>query len=775
MTSTKSRSKAWSYFRFRTGQNRVMWILLTVLNLMGFPLLFTTANILYRASDDRFDDLMGAIAIISILSLVIAVIISLFVVYSAFDYLTKKVLSDMTYSTPITNNQRFLSDWFSGLFTAVSPFVVGIVIGYIPALFMRGRVLATGDFNTMLSVYSQVALAIIIALTMAYAIGAFVTMCCGAKLEAIGYSILVHGIIPISIFVTVYSAFRYFSYNSLMPVDDICLKWIATTSPIGILINLIASRAANYYYDGILQPNPQVGYVKIFSFGFLFTSILIIALLFALTMFLNTKRKAEKCGNPFVFKGLYYTCMSLFVYCAVMICVANKNTTTTVVLIAMTIIVYMLLEVLKNRGFKRIWVGAVRLAVTLAVSCALAFGIVGIGTAINNKVPSENDVKSVSISYINPNYSYGGISVEISDKETISKLLAIHKNKVDELNKTDDENWYLGNNYYSYHGMSDKVVYKLNNGLTITRCFSLTTQEIIELKDILATEQYKQAYINKVKSKSIPKDSQIILEDLDGAGTGTNIDASVFMEAYIKDLENMNTKEFQMPSVQPICLFSYSAYENGYGQDYPIYADFTNTIELIKTLGYDGLMESVSGLKISEYSKYTEIYVMSPEIKDYKKLDEYDEEKDEWIVKEELSDSSVISRMANLTFNSDEYGPQRKDVAAISGVDYIVSDADTELTDEEIKNNAKINELLKVAIPYGISDKPLYSISIAQRTYLIPEEYSSLAREVMQNGVNVIEYEKKHSEYVYDYENDELQEVLEGMTEEEREEFLKGN
>lgn len=749
MNSTKSRSNTLSYFLFRAGKNKVIWIILTVLNLMGFPLMFTSANLIYRANDDRFDDLMGAIAVIGVLSLIIAVIISLFVVYSAFDYLTNKVLSDMVYSTPITNNKRFLADWFSGLFTAVSPFVIGIAIGYIPAMFMRGKVVSAGEFGEIMSLYSQLAVAMIIALIMAYSIGAFVTMCCGAKLEAIGYSIMLHGLIPTSIFVTVFSAFRYFTNSSLAPVDDICLKLIAPTSPFGILTNLITSTSDNYYDDG-LAVQTNVGYVKIFSFAFLFTTILIIVLLFGLTMFLNTKRKAEKCGNPFVFKGLYYTCMSLFVYCAVLISVANRDKAITIVLISMTCIVYMLFEVLKNRGFKRIWVGAVRLAVTLAVATALSFAVVAIGTMVNSRVPKVDEVQSVTIDYIVPSCRSDFISVEITDKETISKFLEIHQNKVDELNEnTDEENVYdFGSGYYSYQ-IQENVVYKLNSGLTMKRCFGLSYYEAIELKDILSSQQYKQALINKLKKLSIPNGSCIMLSDFNRFGdTRTRIDASVFMQAYIKDLENINPKELQMPSKQPICDFSISSSdERRYDlyRFYPIYADFTNSIELIKSLGFADEMENVSVVKIDEaYLAETRIHILSPEIKDYTHIETYNEETGTWDMHYEYADMSVFTSMANLNFHAYDYAIYGKDTKLIVGVEY----------------SDKVKELLKVAIPYGISDKPLYTIVIYDRNYLIPEEYSSLAREVMQSGTSLSEYEKQFGNIEYDYTKEELEEFI---------------
>lgn len=761
MTSTKSRSNALSYFLFRTGRNRVMWIILMILNLLGFPLTFTSLNLLYDPVREDYPELMTAIIVISAISLIIAVIISLFVVYNAFDYLTKKVMGDMIYSAPITNNERFLADWFSGLFTAVSPFVIGILIGYIPALMMRGKVLASEDYNTAIYIYTQLAVAIIIALIMAYAIGAFVTMCCGAKLEAIGYSIVCHAIVPITIFVTMYSAFRYFTMSSLVAVDEICLKWIAPTSPIGILINLMTSRFETYYDDGIGRYT-NLGIVKIFSFEFLFTSILIIVLLFALTMFLNTKRKAEKCGNPFVFKGLYYACMSLMVYCAVIVSVANRDITTTVVLIFLAVVVYMLLEVLKNRGFKRIWVGALRLIGTLAVSAVLAFGIVKIGTTINNKVPSVDEVKSVTFDYVIPGENRN-IKVEITDKEIISKILSIHQEKVENLNKNDYENvnLYHSVNYDSYSSGGD-IVYKLNNGFEIKREIYLNCEQTIELKDILATETYKQSYLNKLKNIKVLYDDNIMYMYHIGGCYSVETDATELINAYIKDVESLDAKQLQIPSERYICSFSLVSQYVYIKHEFPVYANYKNTIEFL--LG-DGSFDSdyISDDIVNSY-KYrysydlenSDLYIISPDVQDCTRTEEYDETDESWKYEYETVGTTVLSRMANLQFDSDDFGRAfTSSNKFISKITYYpsVDSYGQPIPEDKAQYNEKIRKLVCNAIPYGISDKPLYSISINGTTYLIPEEYSEIAKEVMEEGRTVEDYliiSESNNEY-YDY------------------------
>ena len=81
MSLTQCQNNMFKYFRFRTSRNRTLWLLLTLLNLLGFPLWYTLENVLYRPSHIldggwEFHDLMEVIPLISVATIGIAAIIS---------------------------------------------------------------------------------------------------------------------------------------------------------------------------------------------------------------------------------------------------------------------------------------------------------------------------------------------------------------------------------------------------------------------------------------------------------------------------------------------------------------------------------------------------------------------------------------------------------------------------------------------------------------------------------------------------------------------------
>ena len=89
---------------------------------------------------------------------------------------------------------------------------------------------------------------------------------------------------------------------------------------------------------------------------------LVIAAIFIGSYFLYMKRKAEHTGKPFVFIGLYYFAATLVMLCIVSLFLLTGSSISSVIipLIITTVIVYLLLEIVVNRGFKRLWKGIIR-------------------------------------------------------------------------------------------------------------------------------------------------------------------------------------------------------------------------------------------------------------------------------------------------------------------------------------------------------------------------------------------------------------------------------
>ena len=740
MSLTQCQNNMFKYFRFRTGRNKVLWLILTALNLCGFPLWYTAECVFYRPGESYpFLDIIGTVPLISLFCLVVAGIISLFVVYMSFDYLTNKVYCDMIYSAPLTDNKRFVSDWFSGLFTAVSPFLIGIIVGYIPATIAEFYVAADDRLALNLELYTMVSISMIIALVMAYAIGAFVTMCCGTKFEAIAYTILVHVIIPLSIIMTVFCTFDMFNDTTAINVSAIICKYVLISSPIGIIVNAYLNME-NYFYAGDLYQS-DVPLYEIFSAKFLIVTALIIAALFAVTMYLNSKRKAEKCGTPFVFKALYYICVTLMTYCVVLLAIGSGETELAVFLVAMVIVIYLLFEIMKNRGFKKFWVGAVRLAITLVICFSLGKALMVAGENMEKTVPTLRSVESVTVLYpslsASTGLSYNEFEVTITDQELIKKVMNLHQNKVNEWSerKKQSNYYYVDNSFYRGEIC---INYNLKSGKMLERIYDVDSEDLYLISAIEKTDEYKNAYCDYLKSiikkcENNQLEHLLYLYQYDGRShediKGNSKD---FLEAYIKDIKALSNEEFVLPKTQPIAIIDIPVYNLNHTFRVYIYENYKNTMDYFIGRGY--------GPKLSKYKEYSgygtfmEACLLSPEMKGVNEKITHTGGLEK--VEYELYDFSVVNHVAGTYFDASQFTYDNHPYAE-----------DTSMVVSINPSGEDIEKLMEVIIPQGVSDKPLYALSLDGTIYLVPEEYSELASKIFAEGMSLLEYENQPYDY----------------------------
>ena len=95
----------------------------------------------------------------------------------------------------------------------------------------------------------------------------------------------------------------------------------------------------------------------------------------------------------------------------------------------------------------------------------------------------------------------------------------------------------------------------------------------------------------------------------------------------------------------------------------------------------------------------------------------------------EYYDFSVMNHVAGTYFDGGYFAMEGS--AYANRPDMVVG---VNLEDERLK------QLFEVMLPIGVSEKPLYALSVNCNIYLIPEEYSSLAEELFKEGKNLNEY-----------------------------------
>ncbi|NMA79670.1 MAG: hypothetical protein GX967_03380 [Clostridiales bacterium] len=536
-------NKAFKYYKFKNKRNSKSWIVALVLNLLGLPMMYIAQNIFYSKklttvidAGKMFEQYQINVSIfigIGMFCIAISAIAGIFIVFSSFDYMYNKSLVDMAYSAPLSGTTRYTADFLSGLTIYLSPYLIGGIIGFIfggiTNLRIEEEFRVIPDLSTILPIFLGVG----VAMLMAYALTTFVSVCCGSLIEAVTYTLILNAIIPIAILVTVFGAMNNI-YGILQ--DEIAFNLTAVTSPMGVLMGTIQS-SIDGYMDGTEN--------FIYNARHLLPILLITAAAIVGAFLLNKRRKAEDCGKPFVFKVLYYILISVVTYCII---TAHFATTITKVSIASAIIIsaviYFILEVITNRGFKRFWVSAIRyVATALVIMITVGPFVKTDAFGLFYRVPDINSVRSVELTYryydMYNQYYDNDIAIEVmfKDKDKIADIIEFHEKtlknykseKITQNSKEDiydffQENYIFGNTDISY---------KMKNGTRIRRSYNTDNNEYEIIKHLEDTDEFKDATIKMIE-KRLTRAGKISLID------AINEEQITYLDPVMSEQENLD-------------------------------------------------------------------------------------------------------------------------------------------------------------------------------------------------------------------------------------------
>lgn len=454
--------------------------------------------------------------IIPALAIAIAVIIGVFIALNTFDYLYKRSNVDMYLALPLTTKQRFFSDFLAGATSYLIPYlasgIVTMILSFIAqpiakkAFSKTSAYLSLLDNNIPYAMFKLILFGLIIMLSV-YVITVLVTTLCGNIIECIMYTGLINIFVPLSIFVCGELLLR-----DLYGMDSISsfLPLIHKTSPIGSII-CIASKFISKQY------NKEINQYTYWMIPFFILTFV----LFVLSYFVYKKRKAEQVGKPVVFKAFYYivTTLVIFTISGVFVISAGYNDLekNIVPLIITSATIFFIFEVASNRGFKKIWKGAIRYAVTIISFLALiVISNESEGFGAVYRVPKANNVASVSINYHGNNclIDLEQENLVFKDREIINTVVDFHKDVVknhkENVNKgIDDKNNDFNHEGYSYISM----VYNMKNGSVITRTYYINDKIYSKLYSIDLNDEFIDK-IDKIKNKTnFSKEIRQIVKD----------------------------------------------------------------------------------------------------------------------------------------------------------------------------------------------------------------------------------------------------------------------
>lgn len=500
MTAATSNKKP-NYFgkRFLHGLNgcKMITVINCILHLLGLPLICVVTLIVYKnleLPDEQLQKMyttcetfMNLGCILLCAALLTAIVYALF----QFSYLFRKEIVDMHYSLPLSNNQRFFADYLSGLTGYLLPAIVSSAVSAVIVCIGAKLIPAAADDNFIQMVYTSIPIGIIIMIQF-YTLCVLAVSFCGSLFESILSVIGVIVVIPsavIAVFANI-TASNDFGLN-----DEVFLtsNFLTSTNPIGAVIHWLTM--IDDISIGISADLITVGNVR-WSVAEAVTTI---AFLLAAWL-IYSRRRAEDVSKPYVFSSYYYVMMGLVTF-AVLTLFRHMNA-NMIAGIIITAILWLVMEVIRHRGFKKIWT----FTVGFGVSLILIFGSFHLfnlsnGFNIYRMIPDASEVKTLSYTF-NPFTDYGILSLD--DRNAIEEAVKLN-NKILEIN-SDPDSFFTDQfdrselDSFVQSMANIKLVYHTCDGRKVSREYIIPTDLITDFeKAVLNTDAFAGSHSERFK------------------------------------------------------------------------------------------------------------------------------------------------------------------------------------------------------------------------------------------------------------------------------------
>lgn len=511
---SKNNTRFLTNFLISLKSSRKTITFISFLQLFSLPL-FSVIMLIYAANEGENYEKTTPFLLISVFCFLAAVFCGIFVAVQNFGYLYKKSQVDMVYSLPIKRTTKFLSDFLAGLAIYTVPYIIGcIVAGAIFALGGLGIDIVEQIFEETQGLWGfiiQGEFAVLLIMAMLYTLTVLVLCCCGSFFESILNIFMINGIIPGGI--AVITSMFFSGLYGVSGMESV-IPALGYTSPVGAMIYIIYTLDDYFYYSSEKLTVDAAIYAKWVIFFMLF-----MLLYFALSMFLYRRRKAEDVSKPYVFKVLYYVLVTVVVMSISLIARADEDNLLAVIIFSL--IVYMIFEVITNRGFRKLYISLLKYAATMAgilLICVISDKTGGFGA--EGKIYSVSQIKSVEVNYYGiDTYSkerdyhiYERDLVEFKNSDAIKLVTEVQKQAIDTYRSGKYETEIIGGSMtYTPYYLSDEyeegqdypkyVVrfrFNLKRGGLAVREYFLTREQLEELYPLETTEEFAEHKAEKV-------------------------------------------------------------------------------------------------------------------------------------------------------------------------------------------------------------------------------------------------------------------------------------
>lgn len=710
-----------------------------VLSLLGLPFMAVLAVITATVNQKNLDvnlDNIEQLMIVSVIAVCISLFSGILFALDNFKYLYTKTLVDMHYSLPLNSKQRFFADFLTGLACYVIPMIASIILS-IAIFAVSDLFLNMAFFWEIFGELLILSTIVIIGMILFYSTAVFAINCCGSTFEANFSIFAINIIIPVSVF-CISSAVTECGALGLTS-EAIAYSWLFSSTSVAGNVFFFVSYA-EYLFE--FYNFVYLGYFR----WFIPTAIVITALIVS-TYFLYKKRKAESVSKPYVYKFFYYAIVTLAVFCILSTFIIYGGSFLAGVILCA--ILYLIMEVASNRGFKRFGYSVLRYAVTVVVVvgfCKVCISTDGFGSA--KYVPRASAVKSVSV--------YGDFlfgwhdEIIYEDENVIKAVTELHKDVVNRYYEPESYKGSIGtknaslvsqyDEVFSYDGHEYiNITYSLNNGTTSMRYYDISSDMLDDLLlAILTSDEYANAIADDFTVFSANKNNHSYYDTAKDASKKCqyfNIDLTDKLHMFIdyKTLKNAEMKELINAYRTDFMAMTEEDWKNavvyGYMNDYIILESFSNTLAELDKLGFVRTELDPGRL---DGDLYTGLAVY-PEFEAFNSIDSMNEE---------------IKYFANNRFDYDEYydyGVER--IYSLQGSVSTVTDNQYYTADgvkfKDLEFNDELMALLDCANPIVIGELPAGAISIissggyVEKTLYIPdtEENKELLMSVYESQI----------------------------------------
>lgn len=608
MTAQNSASKAFynfkPYFLYKLRYLRPLFIMNCIFALLSYPtvgmayrfyLSAQNAYFSYADPNDHTEQLARllaeysfsqgiaiAAAVICVICLIGLFIFTLVTTLRAFRYLYNKNVVDMDYSLPINHNTRFCGDLLAVFSTSILPHIAAVLIGLV-IIYTTPQAQAYNFSSELIQKnYSDITNCMCIGLlscAMQISFTLLTISFCGRIAESVIYPVLLNIAVPV-----IHGLGAYIVGNCFYGSDfasDTYFADIGNTSPLGMIIN--AAVFGRFYYV---------------------VPAIITVLLIAASYFLIKRRLNRRVGMSYVYKGMnliipgiVMLAITMPLFFEVWRCIKGSGSTVSyysyapspidavpwaICAIISTFILYIIMELIGGRNFRKFHLTLAKWAGTLAV----CFGITSClylsdGMGQKYYVPVQDEVTeawlTVSTSYDDNVYNREFSYINSSDPYAVETAIELHSLVCrSDSSAADDTDRYFG------------VSYVKKDGSFVSRSYYVNSSLYNQIIDRISTPQW---FMAAVKSRvAIVPNAEYIVESVRLDGEVINysekrIDMDALLAALEKDSKLANRHLlFEQNDVSYYMLGIFTVTNNGQDSEYGhvnIYPWMTNTLQAV--------------------------------------------------------------------------------------------------------------------------------------------------------------------------------------------------